>query len=158
VLIVPGLLVAAAAIAMVSRLTVSSAYLDGVLPAEIVLGLGIGCVFVPAMSTATQRVAPRDAGVAAAVVNTAQQVGGSLGTALLNTIFTTSVASFATANGVSPLSPQAAIHGYNVAFTVSAALLAAGALLVVLFIRKPADTPATEHEATESTAEPVFTH
>ena len=59
------------------------------------------------------------------MVNTTQQVGGSLGTALLNTIFTTVVASFAVAHGTSAAAQvDGAIHGYNVAFTVSAILLA----------------------------------
>ena len=85
------------------------------------------------------------AGVASAMVNTTQQVGGSLGTALLNTIFTTALATYAATYGRSPAAlANGAIHGYNVAFTVSAVLLAAGTVLVFLFIRKPAETVSTE--------------
>ncbi len=75
------------------------------------------------------------------MVNTTQQVGGSLGTALLNTIFTTTAATYlATHAGTGELAKaNAAIHGYNVAFTASAILLGVGALLSFLFIRKPAE-------------------
>jgi len=78
--------------------------------------------------------------VASALLNSTQQVGGSLGTALLNTIFTTAVASFVAANGTSPVAQaHGAIHGYNVAFTASAVLFGIAGLLTVLFIRKPAE-------------------
>jgi EmrB/QacA subfamily drug resistance transporter len=118
VLIAPGLLVASAALAVLTRLTPSSGYLSFVLPAELVLGVGIGCVFTPAVSTATSQVGRRDAGVAAAVVNTAQQVGGSVGVALLNTVAAT--AALATAVGVA-----------------SAWLAAAAALVAVLITAAP---------------------
>jgi MFS family permease len=87
-MIVPGLLVAATAMVLLTRLDAAGGFASVVLPSEILLGLGMGCVFTPAISIATARVAPREAGVAAAVVNTAQQVGGSLGVALLNTVAT----------------------------------------------------------------------
>src|SRR5207244_2566916 len=73
-------------LALLTQLQSAGAYLSLVLPAEVLLGLGISCVMVPAFSTATQRVDPREAGVASATVNAASQVGGSLGTALLNTV------------------------------------------------------------------------
>jgi len=85
-LMAPGAVVAAAGMALLTQLHVDSNYLTLVLPAEVLLGLGISCVMVPAFSTATQRIDPREAGVASAIVNTASQIGGSLGTALLNTI------------------------------------------------------------------------
>ncbi|GDY28839.1 MFS transporter [Gandjariella thermophila] len=141
-LIVPGLLVAAAAMVMVSRLTMASGYLTGVLPAEIVLGLGIGCVFVPAMSTATQRVPPRDAGVAAAVVNTAQQVGGSIGVAVLNTVAATATAGYLAAHpsaGAAHLGGL--LHGYTVAAGYAAGLLTVAAMLAAALINAPAPQP-----------------
>ena len=102
------------------------------------MSLGMGLLFVPLSATALSGVANHDAGVASAMVNTTQQVGGSLGTALLNTIFTTVVASFAVAHGTSAAQQVAgAIHGYNVAFTVSAVLLALAAVLAFSFIRRP---------------------
>ena len=139
VLIVPGLLVAAAAMIMVSRLTVASEYVTSLLPAEIMLGLGMGCVFVPAMSTATQRVAPRDTGVAAAVVNTAQQVGGSIGVASLNTIAAAATAGYLSAHPLGPLTrTEGIVHGYTVAATWAAGILIAAALLAAVLINAPA--------------------
>jgi hypothetical protein len=87
-LMVPGFLLAALGMALLTQLTSSSDYLSNVLPCELLLGLGIACVMVPASSLATSGVDLRDAGVAAATLNTAQQVGASLGTALLNTLAT----------------------------------------------------------------------
>jgi hypothetical protein len=124
------------------------------------MSVGMGLTFVPLSSTALSGVGNHDAGVASAMVNTTQQVGGSLGTALLNTIFTTAVASYATTHGAAPVElAHAAIHGYNVAFTASAVLLAIGAVLVFLFIRKPAETVKAESDGDAQTvAEPVLVH
>jgi hypothetical protein len=79
---VPGFLAAALGMAILSQLQPASGYLSGVLPAEILLGLGIACVMVPASSLATSRVDSRDAGVASAALNSAQQIGASLGIAV----------------------------------------------------------------------------
>ena len=80
-LIVPGLVVAAAGLGLMSLLEPSSGFLTLIMPAQILLGLGMGCVFTPSISVATSDIEPRLAGVAAAVANTAMQVGGSVGTA-----------------------------------------------------------------------------
>ena len=128
-LIVPGLLLGAAAMAALIGLPVEGGYLTRVLPAEILLGLGMGCVFVPAISLATQRVDQRDAGVAAAVVNTSQQVGASIGVAALNTAAASATVAFlaahpdGTANHVAAL-----VHGYRIAAASAAGLLVAAAL------------------------------
>jgi hypothetical protein len=91
-------------------------------------------VFVPLGNTSLTGVDPHDAGVASAMLNTTQMVGGSLGVALLNTVFTTATASYIRTNG--PASAELGVmHGYNVAFTVSAVLLGASALLTFLLIR-----------------------
>ncbi|HKT05926.1 MAG TPA: MFS transporter [Rugosimonospora sp.] len=160
VLMSVGALMSTAAMVWLTQLDLNSSYVTHILPSFIVMSIGMGLTFVPLSSTALSGVGNHDAGVASAMVNTTQQVGGSLGTALLNTIFTTAVAGYATTHGAS-LAAQAhgAIHGYNVAFTVSAILLGTGALVVALFIRKPADTATTTHESTESTAgAPVLIH
>jgi hypothetical protein len=100
----------------------------------------MGLLFVPLSATALSGVSNHDAGVASALLNSTQQVGGSLGTALLNTIFTTALAGYLTVHGASNVAKaNGAIHGYNVAFTASAVLFGAAAILSVLFIRKPAD-------------------
>jgi EmrB/QacA subfamily drug resistance transporter len=139
-LIVPGLLVAAAGLALLTRLTPGSSYLGLILPAEVLLGLGLGCVFTPAISVATSRVDPRQAGVAAALANTAMQVGGSVGTAVLNTVAVTATASAAAATAGAAL-----VHGYAVALSVAAALLAAVAVLVLVLLRPPAADPSRQH-------------
>jgi predicted MFS family arabinose efflux permease len=141
-LVVPGLLVAAAAMTLLTQLHVDSGYLSHVLPAEILLGLGGGCVFVPAFSTATQRVDQRDAGVASAVVNTSQQVGGSVGTALLNTIAASATTAYLASHARGPQAVHAGlVHGYAVATAVAARILATAAVLAAVLMnagRSPA--------------------
>jgi hypothetical protein len=123
--------------AYLTQLTVASSYAVSVVPALVALGLGFGMIFSPAINTATAGVARRDSGVASALVNTMQQVGGSIGTAALSTIALTATATYLTAHHAGPLGPAtatAAVHGYGVAFSVSAALFGVGALLAVLLI------------------------
>ena len=84
-----GLLMAAAGLVLFSTIDVHSTYVSIVLPAEIIVSLGMGMSFVPMSSTALIGVGPQDAGVASALVNATQQTGGSMGAALINTIATT---------------------------------------------------------------------
>src|SRR4029077_6510931 len=93
-LIVPGMLSAPVGVALLPQLTPGSSYVGHILPTELLLGLGLGIAMVPAISTATSRAEPRDAGVTSAATNTSQQVGASIGTALLNTIAATATASY----------------------------------------------------------------
>ena len=90
-LITAGMVLAAAGMLVLTGLTVDSTYAGGVLPALIPIGLGMGLVIAPSMQTATLGVDPRNAGVASATVNTSQQVGGSIGTALLSTLAASAV-------------------------------------------------------------------
>jgi len=134
-LIVPGLVLAAAGMATLTGLGVQASYVTHVLPAELLLGFGLGAVFVPAFSTATAGVGPREAGVASAVANTAQQVGASLGTALLNTIAAAATASYlATRIRGGPGAAAALVHGYTVAASWPAGILVAAALVVGLLV------------------------
>jgi hypothetical protein len=94
VLVAPGLLLAAAGLGWLARMDAGSSYASGVLPAQILFGLGMGVVMAPAMSYATHEVNLRDAGVASAMANTAQQIGGSIGVALLNTLATSATAQY----------------------------------------------------------------
>ena len=140
ILMTIGGVLTTAAMIWLTTLDQNSSYLTHILPSFIAMSLGMGLLFVPLSATALSGIGNHDAGVASALLNSTQQVGGSLGTALLNTIFTTAVASFVATNGGSPAAQaQGAIHGYNVAFTASAVLFAIAGLLAVLFIRKPAD-------------------
>jgi predicted MFS family arabinose efflux permease len=135
-LMVTGLAMGALGLLWFTRLGVHSGYLPHVLPAELVVSLGMGITFVPMSSTALVGVEPKDAGVASALVNTTQQVGGSVGTALLNTVAATAATGYVLAHGPSAGAVQAAaVHGYTAAFTWSAVLLACAALASGLLIR-----------------------
>jgi EmrB/QacA subfamily drug resistance transporter len=168
ILMTVGGILSTSAMVWLTQLSLHSSYAIHVLPSFIAMSVGMGLTFVPLSSTALSGVGNHDAGVASAMLNTTQQVGGSLGTALLNTIFTTALASFALSHGITahtapakagPVMAHGAIYGYNLAFTVSAYLLAAGALLSFLFIRKPVHVAATDDQgAEEHTAEPVLMH
>ena len=127
-LMVPAALVAMAGMALLTQLHVDSGYMSLVLPAEILLGLGISSLMVPAFSIATRGVDPREAGVASATVNTAQQVGASLGTALLNTVATSATAGFAGVRTV------ALVHGFSVATAWGAGILLLAAITAGILI------------------------
>ena len=135
VLISTGMLLGAGAMTYLTQLTVTSSYAGGVLPALLVLGLGFGMIFAPAINTATAGVKRQDSGVASALVNTMQQVGGSIGTALLSTIALTATTSYLAAHHTGPLAPAiAATRGYTVAFAVSAGILGLGVILAIVLL------------------------
>jgi hypothetical protein len=137
-LIVPGLLVAASGLALLTRLDASSGYLTLLLPAELLLGAGMGCVFTPSISLATNGVERRDMGVAAATANTAMQIGGSIGTAVLNTVAITTTAAYLSAHARSATAGRdALVHGYATATGWAAALLVLVAAVALLLIRVP---------------------
>jgi EmrB/QacA subfamily drug resistance transporter len=145
-LVVCGMLLAAAGMVVFAQLAVQSTYAAHVLPGLIAVGLGLGLIFAPALSTATLGVDPGDAGVASATVNTAQQVGGSLGTALLNTVATTATTTVAAGKAASPaVAAQAAVHGYTTAFWWAAAIVAGGSVICGLLLHgTPGREPAGE--------------
>ena len=133
--LVPGLLVAAFGIALLGRLDVRSRYLVDIFPAEVLIGLGIGCAMITAFSVGTQAVDPRQAGIASALVNASQQVGASIGTALLNTVAASAAAGHMPihANTRSTTS-VALVHGYVVAAQYASVILTVGAALAALMI------------------------
>jgi MFS family permease len=132
--VVTGLLLGALGLVWFTQIGVHTSYLAYVLPAEIIVSVGMGLAFVPLSSTALIGVEEHDAGVASALVNATQQVGGSLGTALLNTIAASATTAFITAHGIASV-PQALVHGYTTAFVVSASLLGLAAMTSVLLLR-----------------------
>lgn len=141
-LIPTGMVLAAAGMVSLTGVGVDSSYVSAVLPGLCLVGLGFGLVIAPSMASATLGVDAADAGVASAMVNTTQQVGGSIGTALLSTISASAVTAFAS-NKVptADLAAQAAIHGYSTAFWVSAGMLAAGAVITAITLRSGAPRP-----------------
>jgi len=133
-LIVPGLALAAAGLGVLATLSASSGYVTTILPAEVLLGIGMGLVFTPAISVATSGVDARYAGVAAATATTAMQVGGSIGTAVLNSVAVAATSSYVAQHGQSG---AALVHGFSTATTCSALILAATAMLTVVLVRTP---------------------
>lgn len=137
-LIAVGLLVAAGGLALLTRIGVDTGYTTHVLPGVLLISLGLGLTFGPVQSTALFKVESEDSGVASAMVNTTQQIGGSIGTALLNTIFANAVVSYlaeSTSGVPSPVDAQlAAIHGYATAFWIGAGILLASALVALVLI------------------------
>jgi len=118
-------------------------YVGGVLGPIILTGAGLGMVIAPSINTGTFGVAPRDAGVASATVTVGQQLGASIGTSLLNTIFASAVASYLTLHvasvrliGRQALLGQALAHGYDVAFWWVAGIFAGGAIVGGLLFRR----------------------
>ncbi|HEY1653358.1 MAG TPA: MFS transporter [Acidimicrobiales bacterium] len=136
--IVPiGLLVCAAALFGLHLVGLHSSYFSHVLPYLLILGIGFGLSVAPAFSTGTLGLAPQDAGVGSATLNTAQQVGGSIGTALLNTLAASAATSYLVGRAVNPANLQAALlHSYTTAFLWSALIFVAGAVIAGLVLQR----------------------
>jgi EmrB/QacA subfamily drug resistance transporter len=137
-LIAAGMTLGALGTLYLTQIHVTSSYAADILPALILIGAGLGFVFSTAIANATLGVEPSDSGVASATVNASQQVGGSLGVALLSTIAASATARyFAGAHRVSDPVGHAAVHGYAVAFGWTAAIFGVGALVCgALFARR----------------------
>jgi EmrB/QacA subfamily drug resistance transporter len=154
-LVTAGMLLAAGGAAWLTRIGVHSGYLHAVLGPELVIGAGLGFTIAPALNTGTFGVARSDAGVASATANTGQQIGGSVGTSLLNTVAAGATASYLAARasaGGRPgaaLTSQALVHGYTTVFWWATVIFAIGAVIAVLLFRRgPLTTqPATRHAA-----------
>jgi EmrB/QacA subfamily drug resistance transporter len=130
-----GMGLAAVGVVLLTGIGVTTSYATHVVPGLVVAGFGFGMVFAPGMNAATRGVRPSDAGVASAMMNVTQQVGGSIGTALLNTIATSAAASYlASRTPSAALAAQAAVHSYSVAFWWVAAIFAAGAVITALLL------------------------
>ena len=121
-----------------TTITDTTSWKAHVLPAEILISFGIGLFFVTTSSLALTRISEHDAGVASAMLNTTQQIGGALGTALLNTLFASAVTGYVTDHvghgTAAQLHTLASIHGYHVAFTVGAGFIALATVLVTLLV------------------------
>jgi EmrB/QacA subfamily drug resistance transporter len=165
VLMSAGALIAASGMLLLTRIGVDTAFASHVLPSELMLGFGLGMVFVPMGNVALVGVAEHDAGAASAVVNASQQVGGSLGVALLSTIAISASSTWATANmpaapaPTTPVDPaaaaqmqaaavqfqhQALVHGFQIGFGWAAAILALAAVVVAVFVRAGKDAVSSD--------------
>jgi predicted MFS family arabinose efflux permease len=139
VVISSGLLIAGGGMMWLTQVGVHTSYWTHLLPQLIVMSLGMGLAFPALSSTALTKVRPEDAGVASSLLNASQQVGASLGAALLNTIAATATASYIASHATTP-TREGIVHGFTVAFAVGAAILAAGAIVSALLIQSPART------------------
>ena len=142
VLAAGGFSLAVLGLLWLTQLPADSAYGTHVVPSMLLISLGMGHVFVPLSSTALLGVPNHDAGAASALVNTMQQVGGSLGVAFLNTIATNATTSYATSHG--GFTNAATVHGFTSAFAVGVGIMALAAIVVVSLIRPNNDTPSQE--------------
>ena len=138
-LVIPaGMVVACIGMVGLTRLGLDSSYATGLLPPLLIVGFGLGLIMPSAIQTATYGVDGEFAGVASALVNTSQQVGGSIGTALLNTLAATAATGYVAAH--LPPSPevmaQGAVHGYSVGYWWAAGFFAFGAVLTALLFRR----------------------
>jgi EmrB/QacA subfamily drug resistance transporter len=130
-----GLGLGAVGMFMLTRLDVHSTYAVDVLPATLVLGLGMGITFASAPNNSTLGVDPDDAGVAGALFNVMQQVGGSVGTALLNTLAASAATSYLHSHHGPGAPGLAAVHSYSVAYWWAGGIMAAAAVLCAVIFR-----------------------
>jgi EmrB/QacA subfamily drug resistance transporter len=151
-LVPTGMILAGISMVGLTQVGVHTGYVSHVLPCLLVLGVGMGMIFAPSMATATGGVSPEDAGVASALVNTMQQVGGSIGVALLSTFSATAATSFVASHGgpASGTLAAAAVHGYTTAFWWSAGIFLFGAAFSGLLLRPGAQ--AQEYDPAAATA------
>ncbi len=152
-LVPTGMMLASIAMLGLTQVGVDTSYADHVLPFLVIMGVGMGMIFAPSMATATGNVDPRDAGVASALVNTMQQVGGSIGVALLSTFSATAATDYVVSHGGPGAGTvaAAAVHGYTTAFWMAAGIFFLGAIFTRLLLRSgvqeldPGSAPALAH-------------
>ncbi|GAB2884270.1 MFS transporter [Streptomyces mayteni] len=159
-LMVPGLLTASLGMLLLTQMSLDSSYAGLLMPAMVLLGLGMGTSFMPAMSLSTAGVRPTDAGVASAMVNVSQQVGGAIGIAALNTIATSATTAYAEENGVLPIDPAAMVEGFTSAIWWAFGILVGAAVVAGLLINSkgPQASPEGEKGLGEADPVPVMAH
>jgi MFS family permease len=139
-IVTAGLVLAAAGMAWLTQITPDSQYAANILGPIIVTGLGMGLMFSTAFNTGTYGVRPQDTGVASASVNTGQQLGGAMGTALLNTIAASATAGYLASHlhgkPTAAVAQLALVHGYTTAFWWCAGIFLAGAVLCGSLMRR----------------------
>jgi EmrB/QacA subfamily drug resistance transporter len=141
-----GLAMGTIGLATFTFISDTSSWVTSVLPGELLMSVGLALVFVPLSSLALTGVSDDDAGVASAVLNSTQQIGGSLGTALLNTFYASAVSSYVVAHHLSSsvFNPLAAIHGYHVAFWIGVGMIAAAFVAILLLVNAGKDDITTQ--------------
>ena len=145
-----GMLTAAGAMLWLTRISAQSTYATSLLGPLMLFGIGIGAVIAPAMNAGTSGVGPHDAGIASAAVNIAQQLGGSIGIAFLNSLAASVLTRYTAGKDATNPTVHAdgVIHSYTVAFWCSSAILAAGAIACGLMMKsgKPEASDPRNHK------------
>ncbi|MEY2438087.1 MAG: hypothetical protein QOF97_2923 [Acidimicrobiaceae bacterium] len=141
-----GLAMGTIGLATFTFISDTSSWVISVMPGELLMSVGLALVLVPLSSLALTGVNNDDAGVASALLNSSQQIGGSLGTALLNTFYASAVSSYVVAHHLSPsaFNPLAAIHGYHVAFWIGVGLIAAAFVAILVLVNAGKDDITTQ--------------
>ncbi|UWE12184.1 MFS transporter [Actinacidiphila bryophytorum] len=138
-LVAGGMLINAGGMAWLTRIGPDSSYAAALLGPTVVIGLGMGLIYAAALRTGTSGVAPQDAGIASAAISTGQQLGGAIGTALLNTIAASAATDYLSGHAHGKPSPVqvhlATIHGYTTVFWWCTAIFAAGAVVCGAMLR-----------------------
>jgi EmrB/QacA subfamily drug resistance transporter len=154
-LVPAGMALAALGMVLLTRIGVDTGYATHVLPSLVLIGIGLGLIMGPSFATATFGVPARDSGAASAMVNTSQQVGGSIGTALLSTLAVSSTNEFLADHGSgAAVLQQAAIEGYVTAFWWAAGIFALGAVVCGALLRSNV-RPEMTHGGTEPEPAPA---
>jgi MFS family permease len=157
----PGLLAGAVGMLMLTQIDLDTSYPVLILPAFVLLGLGLGTAFMTAISLATHGVHPRDTGIASAMINTSQQVGGAIGTALLNTIAAGATTAYATTHPDGATSTerlQSLVHGYTTAIWWAVGILIVAAAVAIILVDAQRQAYGPDGEDTEEESIPVMTH
>lgn len=141
ILMTTGLIVASVGMGLLTQIDIDSSYVTHILPGLVIMGLGLGATMAPAMQGAISGVDPDDSGVASATVNTMQQVGGSIGTALLSTVAANAATSYvssnmATATDAALLQANAEIASYTTTFWWASGIFLLGAVLSATLLKK----------------------
>jgi EmrB/QacA subfamily drug resistance transporter len=144
-------------ILLLTRLQVDSSYASHLLPSLVLLGIGVGLIISTATSLATLGVTEEDAGVASAVVNAVQQIGGSLGVAVLNTLAAAGTAYLIGRTPSAAISAEAAVHSYATAFWWASWIFLLGALITALVLRRSVPTALKDAEPSPG-VEPIRTN
>jgi len=135
-----GTFIASIGFFILSNLKPESTYVSGVLPSLLIISIGLGLTFVSLASTALFNVSGQDTGAASAVLNTAQQLGGSFGTAIQQTIVVSTAASFTVAAGANAMMSKdyvmaaKSVHGYDQAFRFGGVVMFVASVVFFFFV------------------------
>jgi len=156
-LVAIGMLIASGGMVWLTQLGAHTGYVEGLLGPLILVAIGMGMVIAPSFNTGTFGVAPQDAGVASATVTVSQQLGASVGTSLLNTIYASAISSYLAANLASSAANRRTVaglalaHGYDTTFRWTAGIFAAGALIGGIVLRAGPLVPAVQQTRADET-------